>query len=324
MGISHPFPAQVFDFDESGLLTVDEMILALRSTISGLCKLSGIDMPPETEIERIAVGAFANAKSIEGSTIEKVKFTKYCCNTPEIASWMEFYADIAETSKPLDASNDKKCERIIASLRDPMARGPKHRAVMDLEGGCAERIAVERGEGGSLDARPSPPWLSSVAFLEPVDFQEVDAATMPDECLELEWAHGFNAQRRQNVFYTKRSMLVYSAGAVGVVLDPVNGKQQFYNGHSDLVECLRVSRGAARASRSLSSRPRRSDVFLCRVIPGPPREPRHLRRDGPARRQAQGDGLELQHARGPRQGRKRVRKSQLQRLLSRSVSARFG
>ena len=52
----------VFDFDESGLLTVDEMILALRSTISGLCKLSGIDMPPETEIERIAVGAFANAK----------------------------------------------------------------------------------------------------------------------------------------------------------------------------------------------------------------------------------------------------------------------
>ena len=54
----------VFDFDESGLLTVDEMILALRSTISGLCKLSGIDMPPETEIERIAVGAFANAKSI--------------------------------------------------------------------------------------------------------------------------------------------------------------------------------------------------------------------------------------------------------------------
>ena len=40
---------------------------------------------------------------------------------------------------------------------------------------------------------------------------------MPDECLELEWAHGFNAQRRQNVFYTKRSMLVYSAGAVGVV-----------------------------------------------------------------------------------------------------------
>ena len=157
----------VFDFDESGLLTVDEMILALRSTISGLCKLSGIDLPPETEIERIAVGAFANAKSIEGSTIEKQLFTKYCVNTPEVVSWMEFYADIVETSKPLDASNDKKCERVIAALGAVMARTDKHRAVMDSEGGCAARVAIERMEDRA--ARPSPPWLSSVAFLEPAE-----------------------------------------------------------------------------------------------------------------------------------------------------------
>ncbi|CAM9961952.1 unnamed protein product, partial [Ectocarpus sp. 8 AP-2014] len=29
----------IYDFDESGVLSVDETILALRSTISGLCKL---------------------------------------------------------------------------------------------------------------------------------------------------------------------------------------------------------------------------------------------------------------------------------------------
>ncbi|KAH8097209.1 hypothetical protein JL720_91 [Aureococcus anophagefferens] len=232
----------VFDFDESGLLTVDEMILALRSTISGLCKLSGIDLPPETEIERIAVGAFANAKSIEGSTIEKQLFTKYCVNTPEVVSWMEFYADIVETSKPLDASNDKKCERVIAALGAVMARGDKHRAVMDSEGGCAARVAIERMEDRA--ARPSPPWLSSVAFLEPAEAPEDAPSTTPDECLELEWVHGFNAQRRQNVFYTKRSFLVYSAGAVGVVLDPSNRRQTFYNGHTDLIECLRVYHAA--------------------------------------------------------------------------------
>ena len=80
----------VFDFDESGLLTVDEMILAFRSTISGLCKLSGLDLPPETEIERIAVGAFADARAIEGSTIDRVGFASYCATTPEIVSWMGF------------------------------------------------------------------------------------------------------------------------------------------------------------------------------------------------------------------------------------------
>ena len=43
----------IFDFDESGLLSVDEMILCLRTAISGLCKLSAIDAPLETDIEHI-------------------------------------------------------------------------------------------------------------------------------------------------------------------------------------------------------------------------------------------------------------------------------
>lgn len=45
----------IFDFDESGVLSVDETILALRSTISGLCKLSGVDPPLESELEAIAL-----------------------------------------------------------------------------------------------------------------------------------------------------------------------------------------------------------------------------------------------------------------------------
>lgn len=45
----------IYDFDESGVLSVDETILALRSTISGLCKLCGLDPPLESEIEVIAL-----------------------------------------------------------------------------------------------------------------------------------------------------------------------------------------------------------------------------------------------------------------------------
>ena len=45
----------IYDFDESGVLSVDETILALRSTISGLCKLGGLDPPLESEIEAIAL-----------------------------------------------------------------------------------------------------------------------------------------------------------------------------------------------------------------------------------------------------------------------------
>lgn len=45
----------IYDFDESGVLSVDETILALRSTISGLCKLGGLDPPLESELEAIAL-----------------------------------------------------------------------------------------------------------------------------------------------------------------------------------------------------------------------------------------------------------------------------
>ena len=45
----------IYDFDESGVLSVDETILALRSTLSGLCKLCGLDPPLESEIEAIAL-----------------------------------------------------------------------------------------------------------------------------------------------------------------------------------------------------------------------------------------------------------------------------
>lgn len=45
----------IYDFDESGVLSIDETILALRSTISGLCKLCGLDPPLESELEAIAL-----------------------------------------------------------------------------------------------------------------------------------------------------------------------------------------------------------------------------------------------------------------------------
>lgn len=45
----------IYDFDESGVLSVDETILALRSTISGLCKLYGLDPPLESELEALVL-----------------------------------------------------------------------------------------------------------------------------------------------------------------------------------------------------------------------------------------------------------------------------
>ncbi|KAJ8599148.1 hypothetical protein CTAYLR_008287 [Chrysophaeum taylorii] len=245
----------IYDFDESGLLTVDEMILALRSTVSGLCKLSGIDMPPEGEIERVAAGAFKNAKSLDGSTVSRDAFARYCLTTPEISSWMEFYCDIPETVRvPFDnATFDAESieDRFLGPHREVPARTSKHLAIMDADGGRDEMVAIE--ETGT-SSKQRPPWRNIAAFLEPTETttttttsEEGDLKGKPPPCppevgLELEWLHGFNAQRRQCVWYTARGELAYPAGSVGVVLDVPNRKQRFFNVHSDQIECMRVHR----------------------------------------------------------------------------------
>lgn len=236
----------IYDFDESGHLTVDEMILALRSTVSGLCKLSDMDMPLESEIERVAVGGFENAKSIDGSTINRDVFVRYCQTTPEITSWLEFYGDIADPGRvPLNSTSydeQKVAERLVDVQAEFHNRTGKHLALMDIDAGRNMRLQIEE-EHSTATAQPQ--WKNVVAFLEPKAKDELRStksrpAFPPDVSLDLEWVHGFNARRRQNVWYTARGELVYSAGSLGVVLDVPNRKQRFFNVHTDLIECVRV------------------------------------------------------------------------------------
>jgi len=156
------FVFAVYDFDESGRLTVDEMILALRSTLSGLCKLSGVDMPPETHVERVAVGAFENAKSIDGSTITKDDFARYCAATPEIESWLHFFSDCRQDNEsrvPFDGSGDpRNADALVKShVADLAPRSERHYAYMDDDaGGFAFRLndlhRRRNHRGGSEDS----------------------------------------------------------------------------------------------------------------------------------------------------------------------------
>ncbi|CAM9719268.1 unnamed protein product, partial [Discosporangium mesarthrocarpum] len=47
-----------YDFDSSCRLTIDEMTLAMKSTVTGLCKLSGDTCPRDSEIETMSMDAF--------------------------------------------------------------------------------------------------------------------------------------------------------------------------------------------------------------------------------------------------------------------------
>eukprot|EP00953_Heterococcus_sp_UTEX-ZZ885_P016811 9438-Heterococcus_DN1.PRE.1 len=103
-GVRYVF--MVYDFDESRQLNVDESILALRSTVSGIAKVSGVQPPLDQEVEAIATAAFtkttSHTKNEDKQTTVAVSitavhaFTEYCLSTPEILSWMQYVGDVPE------------------------------------------------------------------------------------------------------------------------------------------------------------------------------------------------------------------------------------
>jgi Ca2+-binding EF-hand superfamily protein len=129
----------IYDFDESGELTVDEMTLALRSCISGLAKLSGSQPPLESELEKIALNAFAEADKDGDNLISRSEFIHYCSKTPEVVSWIEFYDDIEEPVSVQDSVLDFEL-RIEAQVQ---LRTAEHVAAVDPDDGAMELLEIE-------------------------------------------------------------------------------------------------------------------------------------------------------------------------------------
>ena len=231
----------IFDFDESGVLSVDEMILCLRTTISGLCKLSAIDSPLETDIEHIAIQAFGDVRSIEGSTITRAKFIDFCSSAPEIVSWLEYYGDMDEFGAEVLRAGDKLCDLLVTHGARVHPRSAFEYAAMDIDTAGTTAEALE-DRGLAKDIAAAQPWQTVLPFLEPAGVPMGGVPhSAPDVHLQLEWAYGFNAKcSRQTVTYTGKGHLVYPCGALGVVYNVEAGEQQYMNAHTDLILCLRA------------------------------------------------------------------------------------
>jgi microtubule-associated protein-like 6 len=225
----------IYDFDESGELTVDEMTLALRSCISGLAKLSGSQPPLESELEKIALNAFAEADKDGDNLISRSEFIHYCSKTPEVVSWIEFYDDIEEPVSVQDSVLDFEL-RIEAQVQ---LRTAEHVAAVDPDDGAMELLEIEE-KGFADEFMPVKPWNQVVNYTVPTDIPEIDN-TCPDSSLELEWVHGYNAQScRNNLRYTVKGEIVYNAASLGVMLNTEEHSQRFFCDHADEVNCLAV------------------------------------------------------------------------------------
>ena len=238
------FVFAMYDFDESSVLTLDEMVLAFRSTLSGLAKLSQIDPPTELEVENIVVQAFETirkAKSdsgIEGTLgsegIEKEPFLAFCLNTPEIISWIEFFDDLEEYQRDLE---DMKPIPLPAASH--LDRSPLEEFQMNPTLGGFGKLSIEK-KGLSKDLLPRLPWENVIPFVSPARLPD-QIRESPVHNFELEWVYGWNCHcSRQSLYYSAKGALIYAAGAICIVQNMQTGVQSHFKLHTDMVTSLKV------------------------------------------------------------------------------------
>ena len=229
------FVFNCYDFDGSKELTIDEMTLSMKSTLTGLCKLSGDVCPTETTLELVAIDAFEKADKTGDNKITLQEFLDYCSESPETRSFLEYYDDPTE---------------VPFKGQEPTAMRATHDSDMEAEGAIADRarevtaaaeddvmFAIEMEDIGD-EFMSVKPWVATVDNLEPTNPPEADGS-MPDSSLELEWIHGYRAHDcRNNVRYTSDGSIAYHAAGAGVIYNTMDHKQYFNLDHTDNILCL--------------------------------------------------------------------------------------
>ncbi|TMW58376.1 hypothetical protein Poli38472_009935 [Pythium oligandrum] len=237
------FVYNCYDFNESSQISIDELTLALRSTLTGLCKLSsGVLCPTELVLEDMALHAFHKAqKHGPEDYLILAEFLKFAETTPEMTSWIDYFDSPGELVETNDR-DDSDLE--VESAIHPLVAGP--------DGISDDLYALkvrQRDPGFPQDAKapyfyqdepaPAQPWQAAVPNAAPSAPPTLNP-NAPAAGLELDWIYGFNSDLRNIVKYVTPAEIVYPAGNVAVLYDVIEHKQCFVFHHSDLVQCVAV------------------------------------------------------------------------------------
>ena len=229
----------MYDFDESGVLTLDEMVLSFRSSLSGLAKLSKIDPPTEADIEAIVVLGFDSIRKASDSTnptvdyqgIDREEFVNFCINTPEIMSWIEYFDDLEEYEQDLTS----RAPIVFTSTPENIFRVEMDEANMNPSSGGFLKLELEHNT--NVIRRN---WENVTPLLAPMRKPD-PIVGLPDKRVSLEWVYGINLHAsRQSLYYSAKGAVVYAAGAVCIIQKVLQHEQEYYVQHSDLVTCLKL------------------------------------------------------------------------------------
>ncbi|OQR86640.1 microtubule-associated protein [Achlya hypogyna] len=223
------FVYNCYDFNESGEITIDELTLSMKSTLTGLCKLSvARPCPTEVMLEEIALHAFQRAGKHPDKYITLPEFIKYCETTPEVNGWVSFFDAPLE---PLDLYD------LADSDIDTEVKIPAYTVADSLQIDLDTPNDLVYQYAATDEPALTQPWQNTVANAAPSSVPS-NSAMLPS--LELDWIYGMNSTLRQCIQYVSTNEIVYPAASVVVLYDHIDHKQRYAQYHSDMVLSLAV------------------------------------------------------------------------------------
>ena len=200
------FIFKCFDFEGNNSLTMDEVELAIRSTIYGISKLTrgneNLVKLKEEDYEGFVMDAFREERVKDNERITLEAFLHYCIDNIDCRRFLSHYDTprLQLNMHPMHQSRTKKLS------------------------------LLENQQSVKND------WMKDAELLIPSKFEKKNLPMqIPSSQMLLEWIHGYSDICVNNVRYTNQGMICYHAANVGIVYNKKNNQQRFFNEHSSQI-----------------------------------------------------------------------------------------
>ncbi|KAL7535708.1 hypothetical protein ACHAXR_006679, partial [Thalassiosira sp. AJA248-18] len=244
------FIFNLFDFNETGKLNINEATLAFRALVSGTMKISSTSASIEVDvIDKVALEGFelsmpdnlnySQAMAVEDHSLNKQDFFNYVFNCAETTSLLNHFDDIfiEETEQPRSSACLEKEEEKLAPLRF-------HTRMDD-------------------NLPPDEPWRDQLRFLQSSGDEET-IQSPPVDGLSLDWIYGRNVATP--AVYCSNGDIIYAAGST-VVKYSIDGDgkavQEYFMGHFGHVTSIDVFNRGGSLGDVVASADAGNDPKIC-------------------------------------------------------------
>jgi WD40 repeat protein len=248
------FSLTLYDFNNAAALTFDELVLAMKSACSGMCKvhnpvfkdysLHNLEMPTDEQLEGIAslvfslsvgnIDSTSKRSEVELALMQKniKELTDDLLGVPEVCSWLSYFCNFMET-RDIPQYTEAEVRDILTDPIQPLKRILQEKEVVEWSVHYSPT---------PIDTQSTMQWYNEVAHLTPLAYANKTLShQMPTALVSARWIYGYEVEHgRKNVFYTFSNDILYPVGKYVILYTLKTHQQKFFTAHTETVSVVQM------------------------------------------------------------------------------------